>query len=455
MKMRMTRRGCGLAIGLCLTWGANPAARADEESGLPLRPTAPTLLELEAGEILNSGASTIPTERIQDRYANRMLKAERTVGQDDQGNYFNHGPYTSWDEDGRMSGRGEYRFNERHGKWTRWFSTAETESAYATALDLGFAAPFTAQAEFVDGRLHGTWTIVDARKRPVAAWEFENGERHGISIWWYADGRKFREAEFRYGDLDGMVRQWSTDQHLTKEDRYLEGYRFGTKVEYYDSGELKSECQMLFAKQNTIAVDDWWAGTTEVRNDGVIGTDQRHGKYQAWDREGNLILSGTYVDDLPSGQFTWWFSNGNKAIEGTYVAGKQDGLWTWWHANGLKEISGEYVVGNEAGNWKMWSDDGRVAETLQILRNDVAAQPATFTQQPTPPAPTTVSEPATPTVNNAPPAAASPLRRVSFDEATFGDAAFAEEAAAEVAQENDAAPKPSKPVLKIASPLAD
>lgn len=382
--LRPARR---LALGLLLTWGNT--VQAEDQPQLLTPPT----IDLDAGEQL-IGSEDLPTEKVQDRYPSRTLKTERFVAQDENGNYFDHGKFTHWDEDGRMAGRGQFSHGKREGKWTRWFSTAETQAVYGSALDLGFEAPFTAQATFQEGKLHGTWTIVDARKRQVSACEFENGDRHGMSVWWHPDGSKFREVEYRLGEIDGTAFEYSPSGAVVKEEKYVDGYCHAVKIEYYLTGEVKSECETLFAKDVVESDDNFWTGRTAVKVVGKLGRDQRHGQYVAWSKEGEKILTGAYVDDRPHGKFTWFHDNGNKAIEGMYVDGKQDGTWTWWYENGLKEISGEYVLGNEGGNWRQWDEAGRICETLQILpleynrRGPVDLQPTLA-----PPVPASFEEP--------------------------------------------------------------
>jgi antitoxin component YwqK of YwqJK toxin-antitoxin module len=367
MTWPLKRRACGLALTLFVSWDA-ALLRAENEPALPEAPNngAPVLLDLGApNERLTQADPTL--EKVQERFPSRALKIERHVAQDEAGNYFDHGSFTRWAEDGRMMGRGQFRYGQLDGTWVRWFSVDETQEKFADVLARGFEGPFTSQAEFVDGRLHGTWTIVDAQKRQVAAWEFEHGRRHGLSAWWYPDGSKFREVEYRAGELDGAACEWSKDGRLVTDHKYVNGFRHGVKIEYYDSGEVKSEAETLFARDVLASTDDWWNGTTNVTVVGQVGNDQRHGKYTAWNRQGQKILEGNYVDDSPEGRFTWYYDSGTKAIEGSYAAGKQHGQWTWWYANGLREISGEYAQGLECGQWRRWDDDGRVSETARIM----------------------------------------------------------------------------------------
>lgn len=458
MTLRKTRRTCGLTLGLIASWGWGPA-RADEPRSVDVDASAqPAVVELESSTEL-SGDESLPTEKVQERYPSRALKLERYVLQDEEGNYVNHGPFVHWDEDGRVIGRGAHRFGRREGTWTRWFSVEETEANFGASVALGFTAPFTSQVEYAAGEMHGTWTIVDAAKRRVSACEFETGRRNGMSVWWYPDGKKFREAEYRLGELDGALCEWNAAGRVVKEDKYFDGYRHGLKLEYYATGELKSECETLFAKQTVQAEDDWWNGTSTVTVVGRVGRDQRHGKYVAWNRSGQKILEGRYVDDHPDGKFTWWFDNGNRAIEGYYIDGRQDGLWTWWHENGQKEICGEYAHGREQGEWRRWGADGRVADTAIIGTSRTATfqSPIVVDMQPTSapppvphrlmPSPADNEQPAPPKLA-APPA---PLRRASFEASS--PTPTIEIVPVETAAQADEAPQASKksPAVRAAT----
>jgi antitoxin component YwqK of YwqJK toxin-antitoxin module len=368
---KKTKRTRGLVLGLILSWGASPACTGvlfgDETPGELPPNSAPALLAIETTSFAATGDDVGPIEKIQERFDNRMLKVERNVAQDAEGNFFNHGPYAEWDSDGRLIGRGLFLHGKRHGKWTRIHGGDEAADVFAAELAKNFDAPFTSTAEFDNGKLHGTWIVLDAKKRQVSAAEFHRGQRHGKSVAWFPNGKKHHEVEYRNGELDGLAKAFDADEKLLGEERFVAGFRHGVKTEFYESGAIKSECDTLFAKQVFTSEDDFWGGRAEVGLVGTIGRDQRHGRFVAWNEAGQKILEGQYVDDLPDGKFTWWHDNGNRAIEGTYVDGKQDGLWTWWYSNGLKEIVGEYVKGEEGGHWRSWEEDGRVAGRMSIF----------------------------------------------------------------------------------------
>lgn len=380
MFKRMARRGCGLAFGILALGG--PLCTAAEQGLVDFVASdaaAPAVIELESTPInatkLQQPIKVGATEKIVERYPNRTVKVERYVAQDEQGNFFNHGPWAKWNEEGQLMGRGQFVAGAQSGKWIRFYSDQETAEAFGTALDLGFETPFTSTAEFADGKLNGVWVVFDAKKRQVSAAEFRDGQRHGKSLSWRPDGKKFRELEYTLGELDGKATEYDKNEVAVKQEEFIQGFRHAVKVEHYPTGEVKSECEMLFAKEVVEAQENWWHGTTTIKVVGTVGRDQRHGKYVAWNVDGQKVLEGAYVDDKADGKFTWYHENGNKAIEGSFVAGKQNGPWTWWYSHGLKEISGEYIMGVEGGNWRSWEENGLIVSSMTILTNAESAAP--------------------------------------------------------------------------------
>jgi antitoxin component YwqK of YwqJK toxin-antitoxin module len=370
MFSRMARRRCSLALGLLVIGSPLRAGAEQELIDLATDAAAPAVIQLDSTPLEATKPLQVKvgaTEKVVERYPNRSVKIERYVAQDDQGNFFNHGPWAKWNEQGQLMGRGTFVAGAQSGKWVRFYSEAETEEAFASALTLGFEAPFSSTGEFSEGKLHGMWIVLDAKRRQVSAGEFNDGRRHGKSVSWRPDGRKFRELEYHLGELDGKAVEYGTNEVPVKQEEFVQGFRHAVKVEHYPTGEVKSECEMLFAKEIVEAHENWWQGTTTVKVVGKVGRDQRHGKYVAWNLEGQKVLEGNYSDDKADGKFTWYHENGNKAIEGAFVAGKQDGPWTWWYSHGLKEISGEYVMGVEGGNWRAWEENGQVASSMTIL----------------------------------------------------------------------------------------
>jgi antitoxin component YwqK of YwqJK toxin-antitoxin module len=300
-------------------------------------------------------------EVIRERYTNSAVKVERHVTQDAEGNYYNHGLWTQWDEKGHLVGSGEYRYGKRHGRWLRWYGQSDAPMLQGP-LYKDFAPPFVAEANFEDGVLHGTWKVFDSKNHKVSEWEFDHGDRQGKSVWYYPNGQKRREVDYRQGQIDGEVLEWGPDYKLALREKYVDGRRLAPQVDNYSADQKRAEGWILFAKEITKSNYDFWNGVATIQVVGAEGVNQRHGLWTWWHKNGQKQMEGRYEADLPVGKFTWWYPNGQKQLQGEYVNGKQQGKFTWWHPTGQKQLEGAYVAGVLSGKWSRWNNDGHVVE---------------------------------------------------------------------------------------------
>jgi antitoxin component YwqK of YwqJK toxin-antitoxin module len=309
------------------------------------------------------------SEVIRERYPNGALRIERQVAQDAEGNYLNHGSWKMWDQQGHLTGTGQYRDGLRHGPWVRHHKAGEAEIV-AGPIGRQFEAPFTSEATFVKGKIDGQWAITDAQQRRVISWQYQRGQRHGQSVWWFPNGRKWRAEEYNRGEVDGEFTEWSPEGKIVASEQYVDGCRLGSKIEWHEPGKKKVEAQFLFAKEITQLDENWWAGYSRLQVTGKQGQDVRQGRTVTYYPNGQKAMQANYRADKPHGTFVWWRSNGQKAIEGQYAAGKQVGSWAWWHPNGQKWIQGDYQAGLQIGRWTWWTDTGAVLEAAVFVDED-------------------------------------------------------------------------------------
>ena len=97
-------------------------------------------------------------------YPDGKVKIEREVGQDAAGNYINQGTFKLYAPNGEVIKAGEFLNGKQQGKWTQQFAKDEGH-LFSASQDKQWSGPFTSEATFQDGRLHGTWTIKDSPAR--------------------------------------------------------------------------------------------------------------------------------------------------------------------------------------------------------------------------------------------------------------------------------------------------
>jgi len=339
---------------------------------LPTPPAAdPRILALEQLEVLPNAVYDVEsrvddsaeTEVIVERYSNRAAKVERHVALDNQRNYVNHGPWKMWDAQGRLVSQGQYQHGRMQGKWTR------TLSQLSVRKDT-FAAPFTSQAEFVQGELHGTWAISDAQGRPVVSWGFQEGKLHGTMSAWYAQGQKKFEANFVQSVPDGDATYWAPDGRERKKEHYQDGNQRFLSVSWYDAQQKEAEGWQIRTNVQFDVQVQWWQGMLTISRDESNAEDQKTGTWNEWYPNGTPRFTGSFRDGRPAGPQTWWHANGQKMMAGDYKTGAPEGLWTRWHPNGRKEEEGSYLAGNKRGTWTVWDESGSVADAQDFSQDD-------------------------------------------------------------------------------------
>ncbi|MGC4005311.1 MAG: hypothetical protein QM811_20190 [Pirellulales bacterium] len=336
------------------------------------RAVAPTPAEPEAAPpraksavtqkpLLDEPEDRSSVEIVRERYPNTMVKVERQVKQNENGDFVNHGAWVKFDEKGRMIGGGDYKSGKREGKWTRWFGANEGP-LFSGPLFKDFSAPFTSEAQFENDQLNGVWRVTDDKNRKVCEWRFENGAQQGVSEWYWMSGQVRRHIEFEHGAVHGDVLEYAADGKVAKKETFIHGRRLALQTDWFEPNVKRAEGWTLLAREIVKPNFNFWDGVASFTVTGKEGQNQRHGVWTWWHKNGHKQMEGRFDFDQPIGQFTWWHNNGQKQLEGLYVDGKQDGKYVWWHANGMKMMEGEYVGGVQVDAWMKWNESGKVVE---------------------------------------------------------------------------------------------
>ncbi|MEX0819921.1 MAG: hypothetical protein WD070_10005 [Pirellulaceae bacterium] len=357
-----TVRPCLFTI-VCVAVFHSPIGTACAEE-LPFPPPRPSLKTLEQIQGVMSTRTPMTAaneqgELITERYPNRAVRLQRYVIQDADRNYVNHGSWTMLDPQGQVIAQGEYRHGKQHGSWMRIMTEFPM-------VNPGFQAPFTSQAEFDRGELHGKWTITDAQKRMVGSWQFSRGQLDGPASTWYPSGQQRREMTFTRGIPDGESTAWKPNGQIWAREFYRDGKQLVPVVTWHDRQQKESEGWMVRSNFTIHANIDWWEGTIEITRSETADEDVKTGKWTEWHPNGTVKFEGTFEAGVPVDQHVWWHPNGQKMLAGTYDSGMQEGRWTEWHASGMKQIEGDYIAGTKTGTWTTWSEEGLVADVQHL-----------------------------------------------------------------------------------------
>jgi antitoxin component YwqK of YwqJK toxin-antitoxin module len=248
----------------------------------------------------------------------------------------------------------------RHqGNWTRWYK-ADEGKMFADPMFAGFERPFRAEFQLRGGKLHGAWSVFDARDRMACQWEFKDGQRHGRSTWWYPGGQMRREANFENGQLDGEVIDLNVQQQVVSKSVYVAGHELTKEMTWYAPGKKKAEGWLLRSRKIDRAQYKWWDGEVLLVA-GAAGPSLRQGEWLYWHPNGERLARGKFELGRQVGRWIWWYPTGQVLARGEFNEGLADGRWIWWHANGHRQCIGSFALGKQVGLWSSWRDDGRLA----------------------------------------------------------------------------------------------
>ena len=91
-----------------------------------------------------------------------------------------------------------------------WYEIDSEEPFTGTMAEYWPGGEKKAEAELVDGRVHGRLTEWYEDGQEASRAEYRDGQLHGEAVAWYEDGQKMAEVEFIDGEEVGR-REWDEE----------------------------------------------------------------------------------------------------------------------------------------------------------------------------------------------------------------------------------------------------
>jgi antitoxin component YwqK of YwqJK toxin-antitoxin module len=326
-----------------------------------------------------SAEPIVSAELLQQRTADGRIHIERWVTEDASGNLVNNGLYKEYDSKGAIIRTGNFRMGKLDGAWKQTIPLAQAKQI-ADTIDAGFRAPFHSEANFVQGKLEGDWTLADAAGNAVAVLQFEDHKRTGASIWLNSRGKVVREIHYKQGIPDGPAVRLTSTQKEPEKIVYYQGKVLKSRTVWYDPDrrtKKKIEESFLVASGEQAVSHDWWDSQITTQALSAAG-EVRHGMLVGWHSNGAKSVEGQFLNDKPVGQFQWWYPSGQLQSKGVYEDGLMTGTWAWWYPNGMKMLLGDFQQGEQAGLWSQWTAEGKLvqrdaAEKFPAVRQEIIA----------------------------------------------------------------------------------
>lgn len=310
-------------------------------------------------------------ELIRQRFANGEVQIERWVKEDGKGNIVNHGPFTEFAADGTLIASGNFHLGKREANWTKQI-TAEQAKQLLPTLDKAFTPPFTSQAEFRGGKLHGEWILTDSKGNIVFTWAMVDGQRHGTSAFFGPKGEITQSITYEKNVAHGPAKLTSENDAAADPQELVRGMILKRVDKWYPAkpgskaaAVLQSQEWQLTSANYNVASHDWERDSV-ARPDALLGPPPlRHGLAVTFYSNGQRESEGNYEHGKRSGAFAWWYPNGQQKTVGEYRQDAEHSDWVWWHENGMKQAAGKFADGKKVNEWSVWNADGGLVKRTQ------------------------------------------------------------------------------------------
>ena len=136
---------------------------------------------------------------------------------------------------------------------------------------------------------------------------------------------------------------------------FLQNFKTGWWVEFYESGKIKSECSSVIDSNILIAINTLMPKNKLESRDSVLNLYD--GFWKTYHESGKLESIGEYKNGVQIGYWTRNFENGNTHWIGQFQNGQKTGFWKVLNKEGGIQERGNYILGEKSGFWKMYKNE--------------------------------------------------------------------------------------------------
>ncbi len=175
----------------------------------------------------------------------------------------------------------------------------------------------------------------------------------------YEDAVATEESpELDFGELvfrEGIAYAVSPAPSTPKDEPFT-----GRAVQFYENGQLRLSGEFVDGKPE----GDWelwhdnqtlWV-TSSLSADGFF-PERDYCEFLVTDK-GRVCLAN--FNGLARNAYSQWYSNGQLREETNYQAGKREGLSREWYENGQLELEGNFQAGKLEGLFRIWDENGQL-----------------------------------------------------------------------------------------------
>lgn len=282
--------------------------------------------------------------------------------------HLQHGSYTEYFEDGKISNRGMKLNGKDEGYWEvfyegsgklakrLFYKNGVLNGPYEWISETG---TLKEKGDYKDGTESGPWTYYNEDGTLKSGGEYKEGKKGGKWKFYYSSGSVESEGKIFDGLYQGPWTYYYENGALYIKAFFKDDHSFGEWNYYFDNGQLKKKGKFY----DNESLEGFWEyyyanGIKEYEGNFVL--NKKQGKWNYFHENG--ISSGyeNYEEGVLNGEVIDYSSDGKINYQKSYKNGLIDGRSTYYYPNGNVKSDGVHVDGKRVGSWRWYFENGQI-----------------------------------------------------------------------------------------------
>ncbi len=229
----------------------------------------------------------------------------------------NNGLLSQWYENGIKKSETDYTDGKANGYHKVWYETGLQEyvGSYINGLREGICTEFFSSgkkkhaANYLRDKLNGQDTEWYESGQKKIESSIVNELKQGEYRLWFENGQLQVIYKYNQGNIvDGKYLVYTESGEKEKEETYVNGVK--TKEGKFKDGNLYEKLL------------EYYNGTEKKKSEGISKNGYKDSLWTEWYDNGQIESECNYLDGKRSGKCSEWYSNGDKKIEALYETGE-------------------------------------------------------------------------------------------------------------------------------------
>ena len=340
-------------------------------------------------------------------------------------------------DNGKISSEGPMENGKPNGYWKTYFENGKIKTeGNRKFFQLDSVWKFynedgilVLEYYYANGKKNGNKKVYNAKdKFLLSEQNYKNDTVQGLSTYFFKNGKIKAKVNYANSREEGMGYEYDSTGTVITITEYKSGFikhreqmnhrdgngwKQGLWKEFFDNGQVKTECNYLDDKPNgyckeyalngslnnaskyqngkmvenppelaKLDVQNYYYDNGVVKSTGTYKNGIPEGTVKEFNQEGKPVDAKIYKDGILIGeglldsankeQGPWkeFHSNGQLKSQGEYKNGKKIGDWKFFHPNGKSEQAGKYdKKGRAQGQWKWYYESGNLLREENYLNN--------------------------------------------------------------------------------------